>query len=427
MPEALRATHTGHYVSAEQGGGGSVQVNRDTVDIWETLRAVPGVDGMAAIVTHDGQHLLTDQGDHVDASGTCLDAATARWVVSHDGDRIAFRTLDGRFMSARDGGGRDIELKRVPGDEPHAYEWWRRYDLDRERPPVNGTPGPGNGLDHDERRLSLAFLYPEIDFLAACRIGGESDAWLHEHLARPEVTEANAVKVTANQGHRPAINAVPFDGWRNLDTLRRKLQIIIDAGKAPIVMLTAQTYWEQELHKDIGALNRCLEETTRGIADLCLLAAGMWEVGEVFTRRHLEQRHLMNQLIRRGAVAAGHPELRIGVHERVLEGVPASDLAHVGPCACLLQVGFRTHLYRHVVGPGGHPYEGAVGFMQDNVRRIHERPQMEDCIVIADEHSIPVRGWGATQTLDDARVRGRALVVEGQAASDYNGLYRRAA
>ena len=322
MPEALRATHTGHYVSAEQGGGGSVQVNRDTVDIWETLRAVPGVDGMAAIVTHDGQHLLTDQGDHVDASGTCLDAATARWVVSHDGDRIAFRTLDGRFMSARDGGGRDIELKRVPGDEPHAYEWWRRYDLDRERPPVNGTPGPGNGLDHDERRLSLAFLYPEIDFLAACRIGGESDAWLHEHLARPEVTEANAVKVTANQGHRPAINAVPFDGWRNLDTLRRKLQIIIDAGKAPIVMLTAQTYWEQELHKDIGALNRCLEETTRGIADLCLLAAGMWEVGEVFTRRHLEQRHLMNQLIRRGAVAAGHPELRIGVHERVLEGGP---------------------------------------------------------------------------------------------------------
>ena len=282
---------------------------------------------------------------------------------------------------------------------------------------LGGGSGGGDGMRHDEARLSCAFLYEE-PFLASARIMGMTDDERATYLSQSVVQQGNAVLVTINQGARDSIRALPFNGWTDPATVQRVFHQIIDADKAPIAVLTDQTYWAQTLERDIDDLYRCLEECADAVAPLSKVIIAMWEVGDIFTGDDLEERRELNRRIRRGTVLAGYPERRIGVHERSLEGIPVQDIPpEVGPSMSCLQTGFDTSA------------DDAVEFLAENVARMQRREASGAVypghIVGVMEHSIPFvyagQSWQPTRTLSQAETLGQRLIDEGDAAFDWSG------
>ena len=263
-----------------------------------------------------------------------------------------------------------------------------------------------------------AFLY-EIPFLASARVMGMTVAARAAYLADAR-TLGNTVIVTLNQGVREEIRAHPFDAWHNKTHAVDVLQQIIAAGLTPIVVLTDQTYWTQQLKGSVDRFYVCLESCAALIAPLCLGLIGMWEVGEIFgdDEQGLAVRRELNHRIRAGTVAAGELNLRIGVHERGGQGVHAQDIPRsIGPSMSCLQTGFDI------------PLDEAVQFMRGNVERMAghaARGEIDpEHIVGVMEHSIPAvypeQSWTPTRTDSEACAWGQRIISDGGAAFDWSG------
>ena len=399
---------------------------------WEEFEEID-VDGKVAWRTAHGTWVRA--GDADTAPGT--DGAVVQRVLNQTTretpgpwelfERVGstYRTAHGWWMRASLPAGNELGIVNQ-ADAAHAWEQWSRQ----------AAPGPSDGLRHDATRLRLSFLWPgEDEWLAAARIMGGTDSELREHLAHPMVQSANSVVVTLCQGVRNEVRAKPFDPRGQWDVVLQKLQTIVDADKAPIVFLYSQWFWTQDLTNDYNAGKALAQEAAQRIAGRCKVILPMWEIGDLPQFRGdqagLSRRNGLVRAIHTGTSAAGHPDRRIGQHERAGEGIPKSDFGGVPidvTMSCL-QTPFGAPLHDRVTW-GGHQYDGAVGFIRSNVQRWSDQPG--HAVGIA-EHSIPVvssipqpQPWQPTRSFSEAEQFGRTLINEGGAVFDWNGNQQRA-
>lgn len=119
----------GNFVVAENGGGGAVNANRPSAREWETFILLDLNEGelemgdAVAIKTQNGNFfsaingggnkLLADKTALVTWETFYIERITRRTSDNRikDGDRVAFRTMNKNYLSALDGGGREVNAK----------------------------------------------------------------------------------------------------------------------------------------------------------------------------------------------------------------------------------------------------------------------------------------------------------------------------
>ncbi len=126
---ALKA-NGGQYVVAEQGGGSDLNANRPSAGVWETFTLVD-LNGAALehgdrvqVKTHDGSSLSAPGDGRLRTSRTA--GTTEQFTLEREGgsgrvvngDRLGFKTADGRYLVAEGGGG-----SIVNADRPRLGAW----------------------------------------------------------------------------------------------------------------------------------------------------------------------------------------------------------------------------------------------------------------------------------------------------------------
>ncbi|MEK7724305.1 MAG: M23 family metallopeptidase [Acidobacteriota bacterium] len=122
-------TANGNFVTAENGGGGIVNGNRPSAREWETFTlldlnegelesgdpvALKTVNGnFFSAINGGGDKLLADKTALVTWETFKIERMTRRPSdnLIKDGDRVSFRTMKNNFISALDGGGREVNAK----------------------------------------------------------------------------------------------------------------------------------------------------------------------------------------------------------------------------------------------------------------------------------------------------------------------------
>lgn len=121
----------GNFVVAENGGGERVNANRPNAKEWETFILLDLNEGeletgdAVAFKTHNGNFfsaingggdkLLADKAALVTWETFYIERMTRRTSdnLVKDGDRVAFRTMNKNYLSALDGGGREVNAKPI--------------------------------------------------------------------------------------------------------------------------------------------------------------------------------------------------------------------------------------------------------------------------------------------------------------------------
>jgi hypothetical protein len=97
----------GHWVSAEDGGGGPIVVDKTTVDVWETFRMMDLGGGYVALQTFNHLFVTAEDGGGGDVNGNRSEVLS--WetfeLIDLGGGYVAFQTTDGYYLSAENGGG----------------------------------------------------------------------------------------------------------------------------------------------------------------------------------------------------------------------------------------------------------------------------------------------------------------------------------
>lgn len=118
----------GKFVTAENGGGGAVNANRPSGREWETFTLLDLNEGElemgdpVAIKTINGNFFsaINGGGDKLLADKTALVTWETFYIERitrasdnriKDGDRVAFRTMNKKYLSALDGGGSEVNAK----------------------------------------------------------------------------------------------------------------------------------------------------------------------------------------------------------------------------------------------------------------------------------------------------------------------------
>lgn len=119
----------GKFVAAENGGGGDVNANRPNAREWETFIlldlnegeletndpvAIKTINGnFFSAINGGGDKLLADKTALVTWETFYIERVTVRNEnkLIKDGDRIAFKTWNKKYLSALDGGGREVNAK----------------------------------------------------------------------------------------------------------------------------------------------------------------------------------------------------------------------------------------------------------------------------------------------------------------------------
>ena len=135
----FRTQLTGHYLVAEDGGGGVVNANRTAAQAWETFTILDLNDGN--LDSGDLIHLRASNGRYVQAvngGGSTVNAASPNqldWELFrivkrngggaiNDGDLIGLQTLvSGRWVSALEGGGGGVDAHGV------ALDTWETFRI----------------------------------------------------------------------------------------------------------------------------------------------------------------------------------------------------------------------------------------------------------------------------------------------------------
>ena len=139
MQVSLATGETGHYLVAEEGGGGDANANRDRAGLWERVGMCRFADDTVAFATSDGWFLTCDYGaNRLRAARRCMDDPGVRFrVVELDGGWVALESDQRTFLSARQGGGSHIEVDRT---EVGPWERWKPYDWANGQPPDRRDP-----------------------------------------------------------------------------------------------------------------------------------------------------------------------------------------------------------------------------------------------------------------------------------------------
>jgi hypothetical protein len=159
----LQARISGHYLSAESGGGGDVNANRTAARGWETFKLLDRNAG--ALESGDLVHVQALDGSYLQAvngGGGALNAASKNQLgwetfklvrasgsgVIGDGDIVGLQTSNGSWVSATRGGGGAVDA------HGRALSGWESFRIDvldstgggDGDDPGAGDPGPGPSL-----------------------------------------------------------------------------------------------------------------------------------------------------------------------------------------------------------------------------------------------------------------------------------------
>ena len=266
-----------------------------------------------------------------------------------------------------------------------------------------------------------------------CRWGNRKiDAYLDHEDIRP----TSHVIICPNTGQRTATREKPFNALKNSKSESRVREVfkrVINHGKAPILWCMSQEFFIQTLDGNHQKLLEHLKATVELVADLCHFAVPMRELGDIYSGRHMTERYQMFKAMRAGA-----PTLPLAEHERPMTEIPVDDWRDVGGTVISgVQTGFwsRTgghNLQEDLIVHGGHPYDGAAGFIQSNANRmqryVNDRHILESHVNALFEHSLPLvyshQTWKPTRTLAEAKARGRVLLQHGAAFDLSSGVLK---
>ena len=294
--------------------------------------------------------------------------------------------------------------------------------------PIDDPVPVANGLRHDWRTASAAWLYPgDPDYwIASHRMMGWTEEKIANYLAQPDLEGTTHIIICPNTGRRPATYEEPFNALgseANSRHARAVFEQVIAADFAPILWCMSQEFFIQNLSRNHGRLIDHLMETCALLSDLSQMAVPFREIGDIYGGSELPKRNDMFRAMRTGA-----PNLPLACHERAMEQIPVDDFAGVsGDVISLLQTGFGTPTggqNRSVdrVEHGGHTYDGAAGFVEQSARRMadwQEKGRMERHSNAVGEHSLPQvyegQTWGPTRTIIQAIARGHVLLDAGAA------------
>ena len=105
---------SGHYLSAADGGGGQVTVDRNEAYVWETFTVITHDSGLIGLRTSEGFFLSAEfgGGGRLTASRTNLGEWELFDPISRGGQTYAFRTRNGYYIVAEEGGGGAVSANR---------------------------------------------------------------------------------------------------------------------------------------------------------------------------------------------------------------------------------------------------------------------------------------------------------------------------
>lgn len=141
-------TQNGHYVVAENGGGGVVNANRTQIGIWEVFTLAELGNGNVALQTHDG-HFLTAEGSGgqaVVADRTQLGPWETFGRQDLGGGKVAFKANNGQYVCAEGGGGKNLVADR------NAASTWETFEIVT-NPTV--VPGANSGQAEEVRAEAM--------------------------------------------------------------------------------------------------------------------------------------------------------------------------------------------------------------------------------------------------------------------------------
>jgi hypothetical protein len=289
--------------------------------------------------------------------------------------------------------------------------------------PVPPPPPPVRpGLDIPEAELTGGFLYIK-PFFHPSKVFTVSRDILDNQMIPSLKKHGNTVICSINW-HRADEWSDRYMGIENPTHTLDVLDHLNRAGLCPIAVGFPNNYWTEVLGGNLGAFYDIQRRTAQLVANHVKWYLAMWEGAETMGGSFNRERRLMLEAIRSGTAQAGNPSLRIGRHERPMEGVFVKDIQFLGPVVCALQTGFDATL------------SGIRDFISSDTARIRGfadrtvRPGLyaggrfggDDCLVGAFEHSIPDISprWRPTQTWAQANERGQACLGAG-AGFDLSG------
>lgn len=139
-------TSSGYYLTAENGGGASVNTDRTELGPWETFTIVQTAPGVFAFRTEDGHYLSDMMGDRrsrqnrggLSATKKEIDSAAQfkLMVVNPEGPVVALMTSGGRYVTAEGSGGMKARsLRAMSSDRVDIGEWeqFTLVDVEKEK------------------------------------------------------------------------------------------------------------------------------------------------------------------------------------------------------------------------------------------------------------------------------------------------------
>ena len=130
-------TADGHYVTAENGGGGTGQVvaTRTVAGLWETFTRHPQPDGRCTYQSSGGFYLTAENGGG--SALTCSRTVPGPWESFREiplGGGLALQSDDGHFVCAENGGGGAVNVTRTTAGP------WETFNVPVPAPPGTVTP-----------------------------------------------------------------------------------------------------------------------------------------------------------------------------------------------------------------------------------------------------------------------------------------------
>ncbi len=145
-------TTNGYYLTAENGGGGSVNTDRTELGPWETFILVQTAPGVFAFRTENGHYL----GDMVNerrvrqgrgglmASRSNIDSSTQfkLMILNPEGPVVALVTASGKYVTAENSGGvkaRGARAMATDRTEIGEWEMFTMIDVEKEKASKSGN------------------------------------------------------------------------------------------------------------------------------------------------------------------------------------------------------------------------------------------------------------------------------------------------
>jgi hypothetical protein len=136
---ALRTT-AGYYLTAENGGGSSVQTDRMELGPWETFTMVPVGPGVFAFRSENGSYLCDLSATQRSVRGARTSLAASRkqidastqfkvMLLNAEGPVVAIVTTAGKYLTAESNGGVKARASRAISTDRTEIGAWEQFQL----------------------------------------------------------------------------------------------------------------------------------------------------------------------------------------------------------------------------------------------------------------------------------------------------------